>query len=157
MKNKAQWIIAIVSFLLAIVCFGVSSLFFVIGGILLLPVDKIRDFLQEKVKIKEVTAWVLAGVFMLMGCIVIPTREIEQDANISTSTYAATQSSNKTSNRNESSENSSSNNRNERDSSSGVSSGNSSSNNWFEKDSSSVITSESSSNNTSVQITYILR
>ncbi len=148
MKNKIQWIIAIISFLLAVACFGVSSLFFLIGGILLLPIDSIRNFLQDKVKIKEMTAWILAVVFMFIGCITISTKGIEQAGNISESTYSAAQSSGKG--------DSSSSNRIEKDSSSSIGGGTSSSNNRVEEDSSSNRTSDSSFNNTSIQITYIL-
>ncbi len=62
-----QWIAAAFCFASALIFLGVSSIFFILAGILFMPTEKIRKFLLEKVKIKTWLACTLAGIMFFVG------------------------------------------------------------------------------------------
>ena len=77
------WIASTFCFLGAIVMFGWGTPFLIVAGLLLLPIEKIRAFLLDKMKIKVWTACILAGVMFVVGAIVSPSDAQSDLANSS--------------------------------------------------------------------------
>ena len=78
-KKIVFWILSGVSFLCALVLFGWGSPFFILAGVVLLPIEKVRELLLEKIRIKMWLSCVLAGVFFTVGVFLSPVTMQEQN------------------------------------------------------------------------------
>lgn len=86
--NIVQWFFCVFFIILAIGVGNVGSVFFVIAAILIAPIAPIRKFLQEKLKIKTWLIILVCAILFVVGIVLAPTEEI--DENVSTTTKPTT-------------------------------------------------------------------
>lgn len=93
MKSKIsailQWCFAVFFIIGALALGGASAVFLVIGGILLMPIKPVRNFLKNKLKIKSAVAIVLAVVLFFVGIFVSPSTEDSDEDSEETTTSAS--------------------------------------------------------------------
>lgn len=77
---------------------SISSILFILAGILILPVKKLRELLKEKIKLSRPIKIIIVLALFIIGAMILPTNSTSSDDSIpvSTETEAATETESET-------------------------------------------------------------